>query len=770
MGGRGSAGILPYLLTVCVAVAAVAMGMSAAGVIALAAATLLATRRGVPWGRRALWHFIEARTARQALRASEERLRFALDAGHMGAYDWNIATGEVVWSEQLEHLHGLPPGTFGRTFDAALATVHPEDRSDFRLAAAHALELGMANRVEYRTVWPDGSVHWLVSTGDVLRDATGRITRLTGVVMEVTGRKRLEAARADLLARETAARAVAEEAGLRTAFLAEATAIVSSSFDCARTLDRLARLAVPFIADACIVHVAEADGTLCCLALAHTDADTEAVARELVRRHPPRREDPSGPGHAVHSGQPELVVEVTEKMLRDGARDADYVAILQSLGVVSAMCAPLQARGETLGAITFLSTTAGRHFGRADQTLAEETGRRAALAIDNARLYRAAEAANRVKDEFLATLSHELRTPLSAILGWTRLLRARKLDEAGIARALATIELNTKLQVQLVEDLLDISRLITGKLRLDRRPVDLVTVVEAAVDSVRTLAEAKGIQLDTQLVAPGPLSGDASRLEQVVWNLLSNAVKFTPRNGRIALSLDRAGTDAVIRISDTGRGIAPEFLGRIFESFWQADASSTRTQGGLGLGLAIVRRVVELHGGSVQADSGGAGRGATFTVRLPLSALDAGVAAPEGVADRLPSLDRVSVLVVDDARDAREALAMLLEECGAHVTAVASAPAALDAMAQARPDVIISDLAMPGVDGYELLARVRAREAGAARPVPALALSAYARREDRERALAAGFQAHIAKPVEPGEIAAAVARLATGADFAATGS
>ena len=360
MGGRGSAGILPYLLTVCVAVAAVAMGMSAAGVIALAAATLLATRRGVPWGRRALRHFIEARIARQALRASEERLRFALDAGHMGAYDWNIATGEVVWSEQLEHLHGLPPGTFGRTFDAALATVHPEDRSDFRLAAAHALELGMANRVEYRTVWPDGSVHWLVSTGDVLRDATGRITRLTGVVMEVTGRKRLEAARADLLARETAARAVAEEAGLRTAFLAEATAIVSSSFDCARTLDRLARLAVPFIADACIVHVAEADGTLCCLALAHTDADTEAVARELVRRHPPRREDPSGPGHAVHSGQPELVVEVTEKMLRDGARDADYVAILQSLGVVSAMCAPLQARGETLGAITFLSTTAGR--------------------------------------------------------------------------------------------------------------------------------------------------------------------------------------------------------------------------------------------------------------------------------------------------------------------------------------------------------------------------------------------------------------------------
>jgi len=226
----------------------------------------------------------------------------------------------------------------------------------------------------------------------------------------------------------------------------------------------------------------------------------------------------------------------------------------------------------------------------------------------------------------------------------------------------------------------------------------------------------------------------------------------------------------VIRISDTGRGIAPEFLGRIFESFWQADGSSTRTQGGLGLGLAIVRRVVELHGGSVQADSGGAGRGATFTVRLPLGALDTGVAAPEGVADPLPSLDGVSVLVVDDARDTREALAMLLEECGAHVTAAASAPAALDAMAQARPDVLISDLAMPGVDGYELLARVRAREAGAARPVPALALSAYARREDRERALAAGFQAHIAKPGEPGEIAAAVARLATGADFAATGT
>ena len=576
--------------------------------------------------------------------------------------------------------------------------------------------------------------------------------------MEVTVRKRLEAARAALLTHEAAARTAAEEAGRRAAVLAEATAMLSTSLDHETTLASLARLAASAIADGCVVHVTEAGGTLRCIAVAHADPAREKLARELVRRHPPRADDPSGAFHVVRTGHAELVPEITEEMLCDGAHGAHHLAALRELGVTSAICVPLQARGETLGAITFLSTTRGRRFGAADLALTEELARRAALALDNARLYHAAQAANRVKDEFLATLSHELRTPLSAILGWTRLLRAGKLDDGGVVRAVSSIERNTKLQVQLIEDLLDVSRLITGKLCLESRPVDMVTVVEAAVDSVRESAAAKGIALEATFDAPGTLAGDADRLQQVVWNLLSNAIKFTPRNGRVAIRLERRGADVVLRVSDTGRGIAPEFLPHLFECFRQADGSSTRAHGGLGLGLAIVRHLVELHGGNVQAESAGTGQGATFTVRLPQDA------CPGARPEDLPSLRGVSILVVDDALDARESLAMLLEECGARVTAVASAPEALEAFAAARPDVLVSDLAMPDLDGYALVARLRALEAEGTKSVPALALSAYARTEDRERALAAGFQAHVAKPVEAVEIASAVARLAATTD------
>jgi len=771
MGGRGPGIFLPYGLAVCVATAAAALAISGWSAVAVLAAGLAAALlvgelmvARVPAGK-ARRLFVERRRAEEALRASEDRLRLALDAGGMGAYDWNVGTGELLWSEQLERLHGLAPGTFGRTFEAALSRVHPDDRELFRLAVADALEAGTENQIEYRTVWPDGSIHWLVSKGEVLRDAMGRALRLTGVVMDVDGRKRLEASRAELLARETVARAAAEDAGRRAAFFAEATAILSSSLDHETTLGRLVRLAVPSIADGCVVHVAETDGTLRGVAVAYADPAREKTARELARRYPPRPDDPSGASRVVRTGHVELVPEITDEMLQDSARDAEHLAILRGLGMRSWACVPLQARGETLGAITFVSTTPARRLGPADVAFTEELGRRAALAVDNAQLYHAAQAANRVKDEFLATLSDELRTPLNAILGWTQLLRGGKLDQARVARALGAIERNAKLQVQLIEDLLDVSRLITGKLCLESTPVDLVTVVDAAVDSVRESAAAKGVALETQLDAPGPLAGDGARLQQVVWNLLSNAIKFTPRNGRVTIRLERTGAEAELRVSDTGRGIASEFLPHIFDCFRQADSSSTRIHGGLGLGLAIVRHLVELHGGNVQAESAGVNEGATFTVRLPLSALAAGDGASAGSRpEDLPSLRGFSILVVDDALDARESLAMLLEECGARVTAVASAPEALEAFASARPDVLVSDLAMPGLDGYALVARLRALEADDARPVPALALSAYARTEDRERALAAGFQAHVAKPVEPIEIASAVARLAGASD------
>ncbi len=396
--------------------------------------------------------------------------------------------------------------------------------------------------------------------------------------------------------------------------------------------------------------------------------------------------------------------------------------------------------------------------------------------IDDERQARSAiEQASRAKDEFLATLSHELRNPLNAILGWSRMLRAGKLDEAQALRATETIERNAEMQAALIEDMLDVSRIITGKLLLDVRPVDLKAVLHAAFETVRMAAEAR--QLDVQLSVDADVpraTGDAARLQQVVWNLLSNAIKFTPRGGRVTAHLRRQGAHVELAVADSGQGIAADFLPHVFERFRQADSSSTRGHGGLGLGLAIVRHLVELHGGSVAVASAGEGQGATFTVRLPLRAPapaaldpDAASSADELHADaRRPDVrDRrelagVRVLIVDDEPDARELLAAVLELHGADVSLAATADEALDLVAAARPDVIVSDIGMPGTDGYELIRRVRALDGAHGGATPAAALTGFARPEDGRRATASGFDAHLAKPVDAGELVATVHELA----------
>ncbi|MBD1920981.1 PAS domain S-box protein [Microcoleus sp. FACHB-831] len=378
--------------------------------------------------------------------------------------------------------------------------------------------------------------------------------------------------------------------------------------------------------------------------------------------------------------------------------------------------------------------------------------------------------ANRMKDEFLATLSHELRSPLNAILGWTQLLRSRKFNEASTAKALETIERNARAQTQLIEDLLDVSRIITGKLRLTVRPVELVSVIEAAVDTVRPAADAKAIQLQT-IVNPsaGLISGDSDRLQQVVWNLLTNAIKFTPRGGGVIVRLNPGKLHLEIAVSDTGQGISADFLPYVFERFRQADSSITRSYGGLGLGLALVRHIVELHGGTVRAESPGEGLGATFTVKLPLLVArlettqeepmhpTAGKAA---ALDNLPSLEGLRVVVADDETDARFFLSTVLEQCGATVTAVSSASEALEAVQELKPDVLVSDIGMPNEDGYSLIRKVRSLPPEQGGRIPAAALTAYARPEDRTRSLQAGFQIHLPKPVEPAELATVVASLA----------
>jgi len=376
-----------------------------------------------------------------------------------------------------------------------------------------------------------------------------------------------------------------------------------------------------------------------------------------------------------------------------------------------------------------------------------------------------AEAANRLKDEFLATLSHELRTPLNSMLGWMQLLRTRKLSPATTARALETVERNAKFQKQLIEDLLDLSRIIRGKFHLETGACDLVPVIEAALDTIRPAAQSKSIHLETVFTSVGGVLGDPDRLQQIVWNLLANAVKFTPKKGRVEVRLQQVGSVAQIQVSDNGKGISGEFLPYVFERFLQADSTSTRSYGGLGLGLAIVRHLVELHGGTVKADSPGEGQGATFTVSLPLVGrnieMDAfSVREAQSKTVSAMALEGVRMLVVDDEADTLELLSTVFEQCRAKVTAVASVGQAIAALEQAQFDVLVSDIGMPGEDGYSLMRKVRALSPAAGGQIPAVALTAYARAEDCRRALAAGFQMHVAKPINPDELVASVASLA----------
>ena len=396
------------------------------------------------------------------------------------------------------------------------------------------------------------------------------------------------------------------------------------------------------------------------------------------------------------------------------------------------------------------------------------TGRKRAEE-ERERLRIAAETANRMKDEFLATLSHELRTPLNAIVGWSRILQSGELDPADLKEGLAAIERNAQVQSQLVEDLLDISRITSGNLRLDVQRLSITEVIEAALAAVMPAATAKGIRLNKVLDSlAGPITGDFARLQQVVWNLLSNAVKFTPKGGRVQVLLERVNSHVEVSVTDTGMGIPPEFLPHVFDRFRQADSSTTRRHGGLGLGLSIAKQLIEMHGGSIRAKSPGEGHGATFTVMLPITVVHFEQPEPEKVRPREANktedicpghvLAGLKVLVVDDEPDALQLLHRVLVACHAEVALASSAAQAWELVERFQPDVIVSDIGMPEQDGYDFIRQVRASHS--ARDIPAAALTAFARVEDRKRALLAGFQTQIVKPVDPAELTAAVASLA----------
>jgi signal transduction histidine kinase/ActR/RegA family two-component response regulator len=459
----------------------------------------------------------------------------------------------------------------------------------------------------------------------------------------------------------------------------------------------------------------------------------------------------------------------TETGMRDGQATAAHMMALRVVAGSAGVCVVC---GLLLAFVSRRHLFAvARTYTRALE-IAEASEREKTRLLASERAARStAEHASSMKDEFLATLSHELRTPLNAIVGWSKLLNMEKdRKPEDVDQGLEAIERNARVQTQLIEDLLDMSRIISGKLRLDVQRIKPISFIEAAIETVLPAAQAKGIRIE-KILDPhcGPVSGDPNRMQQVIWNLLSNAVKFTPKGGKVQVVLERVNSHLEISVADTGAGINPQFLPYVFDRFRQADASTTRRYGGLGLGLAIVRQLVELHGGTVKVKSPGEGHGATFIVNLPVAVahVEAGEARIHPQAASSPpdevlptSLAGLRVLVVDDEPDARTLLKRLLEGWDAEVLSAASAAEALAMIESSRPDVLVSDIGMPDVDGYEFLKRVRALGEARGGTIPAIALTASARSEDRTRTLMAGYQVHVAKPVEPGELIATVASVA----------
>lgn len=888
------------------------------------------------------------------LRASEERLRSALEASRMGTWDWNIATGQVQWSNGLEAMFGLAAGAFDGSFQMFSERLHPDDRDRVLAAVDQAIATGEHYKIEFRVVYPNGTVRWALSQGKVFYDQNGQPVRMAGNDIDITDRKQAETA---LQESESRFRQLAENIDVvfwmkevtegRVSYVSPAyerlwglnsqevyenhqawigyihpadREAVDKAFQAkaaAGLFDEEYRIILPngqvrWVHDRCFPLQNQSGEIYRFTGIAEDITDRKQIeemlrlqAQVLDQTHDSVvSTDLDGNITSWNKGAERVFGYTAEEVL--GRPVALLYPSDQHMFLRNQVLAPLEANGkhevevvnqrksgerfDLLLSLSFLRNEHQKPIGMigfsidiTDRKLAEDALRRSEafnrrilesssdciklftlngqllymnpgglcmmemddirpyLNVDWASLWQedmretieaaistakageltrfqgfcptakgtpkwwdvvvtpilnpegqviqllatsrditdrkqselerdrlleqeqaaraSAERANRIKDEFLAVLSHELRSPLNPILGWTKLMQSRKFDVTKTQEALATIERNAKLQTQLIDDLLDVAKILRGKLSMNATPVDLAFVIEQAIDTVRTAAVAKNITLHAVLPQIGRVSGDAARLQQIVWNLLSNAIKFTPTQRQVDIRLERIGNQAQIMVSDTGKGINPDFLPHIFESFRQEDASTTRKYGGLGLGLAIVRHLVEAHGGTIWADSPGEGQGATFAVQLPL--LDT---EPEKVLPQAASVDELNlagirVMSVDDDPDARDLLASLLEQYGAEVLVVTSAAEVLANLASFRPDVLVSDIGMPEMDGYTLIQHVRTLSPEQGGQIPAIALTAYAREGDYQQAINSGYQRHITKPLDPEELVRAVKTL-----------
>ncbi|MDQ3814718.1 MAG: PAS domain S-box protein, partial [Armatimonadota bacterium] len=735
----------------------------------------LRDRTGAPAGYLAVIRDVTARRRAEAqLQRSNQTLGTLFRASPMAIVTLDRDLNVTMWNPRAERIFGWRErDVLGQPLPKI-----PGDRDEaFRAACRLALSGSAFTTFETRCQRSDVSMMDISISTAPLRTAEGEISGVMAVVADITERKRTETERAQLLAREHAAREEAEAAQRHLALLAEASSVLVSSLDYEVTLANVAHLAVPDLAEWCIVDLVDSDGAIQRVAAAHADPANEALMSEL-RRYPPDLDKALSVSRVLRTGQPDVVPAFSDEQLQEIAVDAEHFNLLRQLRLRSHMCVPLLTRGRILGALTFSTSQPNRRYGPDDLSLAQELARRAAVAVDNARLYRELQESSRAKDEFLSILSHELRTPLTSIYGWTCMLKEDDLDEEIRTEALETIEHCANMQMQIIGDLLDVSRLITGKLRLHVRTVEIAPVVAAALDAIRPAAEAKSLQLETELEAVGPVAADPSRIQQIIWNLVSNAVKFTPQGGSVEVRLDRdvakEGEYARIRVSDTGQGIETEFLPHVFDRFRQADSANTRAHGGLGMGLALVRDLIEMHGGTIRVTSAGKGQGTTFTVRLPLATVaetteGKALAEGTGVTPATPTtvtklssstLSGLRVLIVDDDADARKLFTVVLTRHGAAVQSAGSVAEALGIFERWQPDVVAADIGLPDEDGYALIRKIRAHETQRGGRTPAIAVTGYVTPEDRTSVLRAGYQVHLAKPVELDELVATVSSLA----------
>ncbi|WP_051469973.1 PAS domain S-box protein [Fischerella sp. PCC 9605] len=665
----------------------------------------------------------ERKQAEAALREREQRLNLATSAAKLGVFEWNVEADVAIWENpQMYEIFGHTPedGTLNKV--QFMDVIHPEDREAFELCLVE----GMRSNTLFHAICRirrrnDSQWRWVEFNGQFERVLDGTPVRLVGVLADISDRKQVEAEREQLLQQLEAS-------------LGQLEAVINSMTEG--------------------LVIADPQGNILTFnpaALAMHGYDSV----EQVRRHLN-----SFPGTIeVHDLQGNFIPmeqwPISRALQGETFSNCEIQIHRRDTGKIwfgNYGGTPVRDKqGQViLAMVTIRDVTEQRQAQAAiARSLAAEQAARAE-----------AETANRIKDEFLAVLSHELRSPLNPILGWAKLLQSRTFTPDKTAQALATIERNAKLQAQLIEDLLDVSRILRGKMVLDIGPVNLVTTIEAAIETVRLAAENKSIQIQTRLDAHvGTVSGDSARLQQIIWNLLTNAVKFTPQGGQVEVRLDRVNSFAQIQVKDTGKGISPEFLPYVFDYFRQEDGAITRKFGGLGLGLAIVRHLTEQHGGTIQVDSPGEGLGATFTLRLPLPTLISKTVQEHSFGTETFDLSQLKILVVDDEADMRELMLTLLEAYGAQVSVAASAPEALLILEQNQPDLLISDIGMPEMDGYMLMQQVRSLPPHQGGQIKAIALTAYAGELDQRQALTVGFHKHIPKPVEPETLIRAIADL-----------